>query len=608
MVSRKYSKIIMLLLVLCIDGSSTTAEDNSNSEGGVVVFSEIGFKGQSVALKPGYYLINKMPISNIKSIKVPNGYEIFLGKEENFSNKRNIISVPSLEESLNIITPSIDNDTNKTDTNNNNEGVYTLDSIDISNYNSLYVAKVDLNNNDGIAIYEDYDSNTGKYFGRYLKDMKAIDDKEKDKLIEITIDTSPEFQGLPDLKNYKSLKNIIILFNVLQQKDKAFVEKEYNKIIDYIDKVHPLTIIEMHGDLPSYEKTQNNKFFGFNLEKVPSISNNVNEIYLINCKKLSNIDFSNYNNLKKIYMYGDTLESSNDNQWKKMIEQLFILAIDSKLTHIQLPRTFTSEIPKIGNPTNSKLQYLSALGATSVAWDAFIHSRKLIELNLPKVKIVNQGAFHDNTALKIVNIPEVEHIVRWAFQYSHQLTKVGDVDNIQGNNGILLPKVKTIESGAFMANSNAQNIIVTSIILPECKTIFDNAFVRYRKVQTISIPKCTYVGEVAFYDPYALKELEATAVETIGPRAFQFASSTIRSFKTVNGKKEMDSKLELPNCKTIQNQAFWGDKWHNMRGTSVNLPECTSIADNAFQGSRASGVEAPKVKNINTIRNSINRV
>ena len=809
MVSSKYFKIIMLLLVLCVDGYAQTVSEEHNNSDGIIVFSEDGFKGQYIVLKPGYYLINELPISNIKSIKILNAEdEMIIGDSKNFGDEQNTLYLPSLEESLNISSASTnlssndnnDNNTStlsnteeikkqdnkdnldtsntstdisSTDTNttadiqsntnndslntsttsidtstdnntieeNDNKAVYTLDNIDISKYDYLYVAKVDLNNGDGIASHDEYDSNTGKYFGRYVKTMKEIDDKEKDNLIEISIDTSPEFQGLPDLTKYKNLKNIKLLFNVLQEGDKykTFGEQEYNKIIDYIDKVHPLTIIEMQGNLPSYSKTQNKKFFGFNLETFPSISTDVTEMHLINCKKLSSIDFSKYKNLQKIYMYGNTLESANAGQWKKMIEQLFTLALNTtenktekqkvlfwtktrtvqvevkaKLIHIQLPRTFTGEIPKVGDPTKSQLQYLSALGATSVAQSAFDKNQSLNELylpnvkevksnafrycenletvsldkcevlqlsafdanlklknmhlpvvkklckwslvytendqvkigdlnnvefrnskvasvylpfceelgeralgddsrkkvqivsvNLPRCKTIGENAMRDLYKLKEVNIPEVETIGKAAFENDGELTKVGDIKNMSSDE-ILLPKVKSIADYAFKNDDQmyvkdkikAQNNTIKSIILPECESIGRDAFMRYRTMEKLSIPKCKSIGKLAFYDAYKLQKIEAPLLETIENRAFMYASSALKSFKTVNEKEELDNFLEFPKLKKMGVQVFGGSKDHNIGGAKImKLPECTQMENDALQGSRITELEAPKINN-----------
>ena len=567
------------------DISNENSQRNTNK---IAVFSKNNYQGINTTLKPGNYLVSELP--NMKSIKIPDNMEVVFSSDEEFDNDKDF-SYPTVEEL-------------KNNTSSEDDYKYKIDNINTSQYKHLYVLKVDLNNKDGIADHDEYDSDHDEYFGRHIKNMKELDNTEKEKLIEIAIDNSPEFQGLPDLTQYKNLKDIKLLFNVLKNKDENFIKGEYDKIINYIDKVNPLRVIEIQGTSQSYEKTQNNKFFGFNLENFPSISENIAEIHLINCKNLSNTDFSKYRNLQKIYMYGNTFESFDEIQWRTILKQLFKLSNQkqAKLTHLQLPRTFTGEIPMVGDTQNSSLQYLSALGATSVERDAFINSTQLIELNLPKVKRINQGAFYNNKSLKIVNIPEIEEIVQYAFQYCHSLTKVGDIKNISGNNGIFIPKVKTIGSCAFMSNNDAQNIIVTSIILPECETLENNVFMRYRKVQTISIPKCKQVGELAFYDPYNLREIEATSLETIGPRAFQYASVPMHSFKTVNGKKEVDNFLELPNCKVISDQAFFGDKPHNMRGTdTVKLPKATSVADNAFRAAHLQTLEAPNINNKSSI-------
>lgn len=594
MISLKYISFIVLLSFCCIN-INATQENSSNN--GVILFSKTGFDGKSTIIKPGNYLINNL--QDIKSIKIPNGYEIKLSNVDDYDNKSaNIASYPIVDEL------------------NESKDIYTLDNIDISQYKYLYVLKVDLNNDDGIASHDECNLSTGKYFGRKITNMTEPNDKDKEKIIEITIDYSPDFQGLPDLKKYKNLKSINLLFNVLQNRDKSFVESEFNKIVKYINEVNTLTEIEIQGNLPSYYTVQNNKFFGFNLTTLPSIQNNIQEIYLINCSNLSSIDLSQYKELKKIYMYGNTFESASTDQWKKMIEQIYTLSTDvvttksslfglkksksttvAKLTHVQLPRTFTGEIPKISNPSLSQIQYFSALGATSIAQQAFLNSEKLVEVSLPKVKEIKQETFKNNKSLKVVNIPKAEIIGKSSFEQCSSLNKVGDIKLINSNNEINLPNTISIADYAFKNGDKSQNKIITSIILPECQNIGAESFMRYGELAKLSVPKCISIGKLAFYDAYKLKMLEATSLETIGDKVFLYAGAEMRSFKTVNGKEEVSNYLEFPSLKVIGQQTFGGNKDHNIGTKILKLPECIQMADNAIQGSRITALEAPKISN-----------
>lgn len=746
MISLKYRNLIILLGIYCININAES--ENSNNNDGVILFDTEGFKGSNTIIKPGNYLLSTL--QKIKSIRIPNGYEIKLSDIDDYDNENaKVISYPSIDDlNKNIETNNTKTVTiSKADNNTtpvthvdvgqsiNNKNIYNLDNIDTSQYKYLYVLKVDLNSEDGIARHDEYNSNTSKYFGRKIKTMRELTDKEKEQVTEITIDYSPDFQGLPDLTKYKNLKNIKILFNVFHGKNEAFIKQEYNKIINYINKIHPLTEIEIQGNIPSYYTVQDNKFFGFNLTTFPSLHDNIQEIHLINCSKLSSIDFNKYKKLKKVYMYGNTFEFVSTEQWKKMIEQIYTLALNTTkqesykvalfitktrnitiqalLTHIQLPRTFTGEIPKISDPYRSQIQYLSALGATSVAQDAFKYSQSLREVYLPNVEevksnafyhcfniekvsldkceILQEGAFKTNAKLKSmhlplvkkieklalaytrsntlkigdlnniefknsneagvylpfceelgegalrgdstdqvqfvninlpvcktiqkealrhlkvlkeVNIPEVEVIGQSAFEDCGELTKVGDIKSISGNNEIFLPNVTEIANYAFkngdkeqIKNIKGENNTIEAIILPKCKSIGMEAFMRWRTLIKLSIPKCVSIGKLSFYDAYKLQKIEATSLETIEDKVFLYASSEIKSFKTINGKEEVDNYLELPNVKTIKSQAFGGNNDHNIGTKVVKLPECFEMADNAFQGSRISVLEAPKLNN-----------
>ena len=452
MVSFKYKILITLLLVFNINSNFTVGEFNingTNNGDGVIIFSEDNYQGKNNTLKPGNYSVSDL--QNTKSVKIPKGMEVFFSDKEDFDDKSaEIFSFPTKEEYEN----------------NKSSEEYKIDNIDTSKYKNLYVLKVDLNNEDGIADQEEYDSNTGKYFGRHIKNMKELSSQEKEKLIEIEIDNSPDFQGLPDLTQYKNLKDIKLLFNVLKNKDESFIKKEFDKIINYIDKVKSLRVVEIQGEIPSYEKTQNGKFFGFNLETLPNIPTDIKEIYLINCKKLSNIDFSKYKNLQKLYMYGNTFESATEEQWKTMIEQIFNLALSNALIQVQLPKTFTGEIPKVGNSANSKIQYLSALGATSVAQDAFKNQQALRELYLPNVKeikkeafyhcfkmekvsldkceVLREGAFRTNRALQSMHLPMIQKLEKLSIAYTRSnILKIGDLNDIdfksKSSAGVYLP-------------------------------------------------------------------------------------------------------------------------------------------------------------------------
>lgn len=723
MISLKYINFIILLSFCCIN--TNAIQENNDNNSGVILFSKTGFDGQYTIIKPGNYLITNL--LDIKSIKIPSGYEIKLSNTDDYENKNaNIVSYPSVEEL------------------NDNKDIYTIDNIDTSQYKYLYVLKIDLNNDDGIASSDEYDPNTGIYFGRKISNMTEPNDNDKEKITEITIDYSPEFQGLPDLTKYKNLKNIKILFNVFNGKNETFIRQEYNKIINYISKAHPLTEIEIQGNIPSYYTVQDNKFFGFNLNTLPAIQDNIQEIHLINCNKLQSIDFSKYKNVSKIYMYGNTFESASTEQWKIMIEQLYTLSLNivtkesswlglkkttnttvAKLTHIQLPRTFTGEIPKISNTSLSQIQYLSALGATSVAQDAFKDSQSLKELYLPNVKEVKNNAFYNcinletvslnkceilhegsfrtnrnlqnmhvplvknigkfalaytrsNTLkigdlndiefknssgarvylpfceelgecalrgdhesqvqfisinlpackkiqkealrhlkmLKEVNIPEAEIIGQSAFENCGELTKVGDIKSMNNNDEILLPKVKVIESYAFKNEDQnnikddkikGQNNTIVSIILPDCESIGKEAFMRYRVFEKLSIPKCKIISTLAFYDAYKLQKIEAPLLETLENKVFIYASSEIKSFKTVNGTEEIDSYLELPNVKTIGSQVFAGNNNNHIKTQVMKLPECFKMEDNALQGSRISVLEAPKLSNTSKVLSLVNK-
>ncbi|MBR1944082.1 MAG: hypothetical protein IJ848_01240 [Alphaproteobacteria bacterium] len=188
MLHNKYYAIKILILICCINMDAMNQNVDTNTNNGVIIFSENNYQGTNTILKPGNYLISEL--QNIKSITIPNGLEVFLSNKDDFDDESaEKISCPSVDELKN----------------NNSTEEYKLDNIDTSKYKYLYVLKVDLNNEDGIASHDEYDSNTGKYFGRHVSKVKEFSSTEKENLKEIVIDSSPDFQGLPDLTQYKNL-------------------------------------------------------------------------------------------------------------------------------------------------------------------------------------------------------------------------------------------------------------------------------------------------------------------------------------------------------------------------------------------------------------------
>lgn len=106
------------------------------------------------------------------------------------------------------------------------------------------------------------------------------------------------------------------------------------------------------------------------------------------------------------------------------------------------------------------------------------------------------------------------------------------------------------------------------------------------KLQTVSLPECTYIGNSTFVRNFSLTQISVPLCEYVGSKAFQECSSLL--------------SIDLPLCSNIKDQTFFGCKsltqvsiplcetigWmgfyscHNL--TSIDLPVCSYIAQEAF--------------------------
>ena len=589
-------------------------------------------------------------------------YEVIFSNSEDIGSRDDKTKYPLLDDGVikYVISNNITESKNdKFSESTDNKDIYNINEINTSLYKYMYIRKIDLNNKDGVSIScDECNYNTGKYYGRQIKSMQEV--KDKDKITDITIYNSPDFQELPDLTQYKNLKNIRLIFNVFKGKDKTSINKEYNKLINYINKVHPLTIIEIPQDLPNYHNiiTENNitKLFAFNLKTLPSLSNDIQEIYLINC----NVPISAFTNyiknckkLQKIYMYGNTFELASNEQWNELIKQIFNLSIDvttttekrnvgktilsvfvpfvsthdkitetakGALTHVQLPRTFTGEIPKVNDDSNkSQIQYLSALGATSVAQDAFKENQNIKELYLQNVRevksnafyhcynlttvyldkceVLQTGVFRADRGLKSVHLPIVKKLEELSLAYtrSNEL-KIGDLNNTEFKNskgaGVYLPFCLELGKGALRGDVTDQSQF-TTINLPICQKIGVEAFRHLKSLKEINIPEAKTIDKCAFENDGELTKvgdvksmtsngIYLPKVVSIAEYAFKNADKGTNTKQgqvaDVKGQNNTIKYISLPECISIGRESFMRYRTFE----KLYIPKCVSIDELAF--------------------------
>ncbi len=588
-VNNKKVKTIENIKTSNIDDETNTnanqvATDNTEQESvnvsDVTVYTETNYQGTSKTLKPRGYLISD--IGKFKSIKIPSDYEILLSDREDYES------------------------------NNNLSYSQDVDTIDTTKYRYIYVAKLDTSSVSGIAIHDEYNKDTHEYVGSGITSLKLLDPSVE----KITIDNCPQFTGLGNITQYKNLQ--FIRYNATSGTSEDVFQKDINSIFEFLDKTAWLKDIELVGEHREFSIARNGKFLGVNIKSLSSIPNDATEIYLIDCNEIKDINaLSKNTSLRKLFMYGTTLASATSTEWKTVLSIVDNLGISGSLTHVQLPVTYTGEIPKSQRPNVRKIEYYGALGATKIAFESFEYSQKLKEVYFPNVKTIDTWGFHRCTNLTKVDMPQCETISQKAFYCDENLQEVhfknvkkigdksfyqckrlalvdvpnvveigisafeadaalkrfGDLDKIEKDNIFFVPKLTKIGDYAFKMTDASGQTKIEEAEMPECLSIGKESFSRWRSLKKLILQNCKTIGAEAFYDPYNLRELSLPVVEIIETRAFVY-----------NKGESLNGTLDLPKVKSIGSCAFGGSNYAHPNISVVNAPECTSLANDAFRG------------------------
>ena len=166
---------------------------------------------------------------------------------------------------------------------------------------------------------------------------------------------------------------------------------------------------------------------------------------------------------------------------------------------------------------------------TKLRYYAFAMNGQLEEISLPNCSTINGGAFANCTALTSVDFPTLERI---------EGPEITQQESIVWDNSTSTSSIVMVESkgpGAFNYCSNLQTINIpmcsyigelafvggtfSSIDLPNCTYIGSNAFAT-AQLESISIPKCSVIEDCAFSSCYKLSEITGDMVEEIGISAF----------------------------------------------------------------------------------------
>lgn len=131
--------------------------------------------------------------------------------------------------------------------------------------------------------------------------------------------------------------------------------------------------------------------------------------------------------------------------------------------------------------------------------------------------------------------------------------------------------VKSLVSQAFNNDKSVKSITGQDIeaISSEC---FASSVVR-----SVSFPKCTSIGNRAFYHCNNLSSINFPLCQTVGENAFDTCTAI--------------TTIDLPACTTIGKGAFG-----SMRYTSINLPVCTTVGESALRDFKGQVLRLPAVQ------------
>ena len=243
----------------------------------------------------------------------------------------------------------------------------------------------------------------------------------------------------------------------------------------------------------------------------------------------------------RVYVTG-TINNTDLNALKgklKSVTHLYIVAESGETGGLTVPTEFAS--------SNTSLQAVAILHATSIGSAAFMICTSLESIELPAITSIEDYAFGACKSLTSIALPAATSIGNSTF------------DDCSSLESIELPAAETIGNKAFFNCTS-----LTSIDLPKAETIGENAFEECRSLESIDLPEATSIGNGAFNRCTNLKSIDLPKAETIGDNAFY--STNLES-------------IDLPVATSIGSNAF--EACYSLE--SIDLPAATSIGDNAFR-------------------------
>ena len=281
---------------------------------------------------------------------------------------------------------------------------------------------------------------------------------------------------------------------------------------------------------------------------------------------------NNLDNLSgRVYVTGtiDNTDLSALTGKLKNVTHLYIAAESGETGEggLTVPAEFACQFPY----SNTSLQAVAILHATSIGDNAFLACTILTSIDLPKATSIGIFAFQNCTSLTSIDLPAAETIGDNAF------------DSCDGLESIDLPVATSIGNGAFNRCTN-----LTSIDLPAAKSIGNGAFSMCSSLKSIDLPAATSIGSHAFEACYSLESIDLPVATSIGDNAFRDCASL--------------KSIDLPVATSIGSNTF--EACYSLE--SIDLPVATSIGDNAFRDCASlTSIDLPKATSIGSYAFSV---
>lgn len=219
---------------------------------------------------------------------------------------------------------------------------------------------------------------------------------------------------------------------------------------------------------------------------------------------------------------------------------------------------------KVGARTFENCRWLKKISlpeCTEVGDEAFFGCTQLTEVSIPKCEIIGYGAF-TGCGIKEIVLPSCTQLADFAFQGCTKLEKIdlpvcknigfAIAGNYGGNVSINCPQWEKIVSYYSWAYSHSWRKAFTALLgesclrmvpkvveLPICTSVADGIFSGCSHLRKIDMPKCKTIGVESFYRCSGLEEVNLPTCSSVGKNAF----SGCENLKEIHFAKESRGKI-----------------------------------------------------------------